>query len=310
MTLPLRYALVTAARNEEKLLGATIESVLAQSARPVRWIIVSDGSTDRTDDIVKVHAARHPWIELLRLPERRDRSFAAKAGCFNAGFARLDSSSYDLIGNLDADITFGPDYYEFLMQRFADNPRLGVAGTPFVEDPSRPDAHSYAHRFADLNHVSGACQMFRKACFAEVGGYTPIRGGGIDWVAVTSARMNGWTTLTFLDRICFHHRAMGTADRHPVRARFRHGEEEYLLGSHPLWQLVRAIFQMKNKPLLIGGLALLAGYLWAMLKRKQRPISAQLVRFHRTEQKQRLRALWSLSARRQGSTAVATPSSR
>jgi glycosyltransferase involved in cell wall biosynthesis len=283
------YALVTAARNEDKLIRATIESVIAQTCRPARWVIVSDGSTDRTDEIVKEYAEQHPWIELLRMPEHRDRSFAAKAGCFNAGHSRLDKNVFELIGNLDADITFGPDYYEFIVARFADDPRLGVAGTPYVEDPTRPDQHTYAHQFADLSHVSGACQMFRKQCFAEVGGYTPIRGGGIDWVAVTSARMNGWRTRTFLERVCFHHRKMGTADRSPLRARFRHGEEDYLLGGHPVWQLVRAVFQMKHEPRVLGGLALIAGYAWAMLTRKTRPISDDLVRFHRAEQVARMK---------------------
>ncbi len=285
----LPYALVTAARNEEKLIGATIDSVVAQTAPPIRWVIVSDGSTDRTDEIVEKYAAKHPWIELLRMPEHRDRSFAAKAGCFNAGFARLDQNSFELVGNLDADITFGPDYYEFLLARFAEDPRLGVSGTPYIEDAGRPDLHTYAHRFADLSHVSGACQMFRKQCFAEVGGYTPIRGGGIDWVAVTSARMQGWKTRTFLERVCVHHRAMGTADRNPLRARFRHGQEDYFLGGHPAWQLVRSLFQMKNRPLIVGGVALIAGYAWAMLTRKQRPISDALVRFHRSEQVTRMK---------------------
>jgi glycosyltransferase involved in cell wall biosynthesis len=285
----LAYALITAARNEEKLIRQTIESVIAQTVRPVRWVIVSDGSTDRTDEIVMEYVARHSWIELLRMPEHRDRSFAAKAGCFNAGLLRLDRVFFDIVGNLDADITFDSDYYEFLLTRFAEDPRLGVAGTPYVEDPTRPDLHTYAHRFADLHHVSGACQMFRKQCFAEVGGYTPIRGGGIDWVAVTSARMKHWNTQTFLGRVCVHHRAMGRADRSPLRARFRHGQEDYLLGGHPAWQLVRGLFQMKNKPIVLGGLSLLAGYMWALLTRKPRPISNDLVRFHRAEQVVRLR---------------------
>jgi glycosyltransferase involved in cell wall biosynthesis len=289
-TLP-RLALITAARNEEALLSATIESVVAQTVRPVRWVIVSDGSTDRTDEIVRSHAQQNPWIELLRMPDQRDRSFAAKATCFNAGFARLRPDEYDVIGNLDADITFGPDYYEYLLGQFAADPRLGVAGTPYVEDFSRPDQHTYAHRFADLNHVSGACQTFRKECFAQVGGYVPIKGGGIDWVAVTTARMNGWNTRTFTGRICFHHRKMGTADRSPLKARLRHGREDYLLGGHPAWQVLRSFFQMRNRPYVLGGAALLLGYLQAMFSGRPRPIPDTLVRFHRAEQSARMRAM-------------------
>jgi glycosyltransferase involved in cell wall biosynthesis len=182
-------------------LAGTIRSVIAQTVLPSRWVIVSDGSTDRTDEIVQGFARQHDWIELLRMPERRDRQFAAKANAFNAGYARLLAASspprhptpvtppFDIIGNLDADITFDPEYFEFLLAKFAETPKLGVAGTPFVEDATQRNGHTYAHQFAQLEHVSGACQMFRRECFEQVGGYIPIKGGAIDWIAVTTARM-------------------------------------------------------------------------------------------------------------------------
>jgi len=287
----LTYVLVTPARNERDLIEGAIRSVIAQTHLPSRWVIVSDGSTDGTDEIVALFAKKHTWIELLRMPEHRDRSFAAKAVCFNAGYDHLKSTNFDLIGNLDADITFGRDYYEFLVGKFAEMPRLGVAGTPFIQDANQSQNHTYAHQFADLQHVSGACQMFRRRCFEEVGGYTPIKGGGIDWVAVTTARMKGWETRTFLEKTCFHHRKMGTADRNPLMARFRHGQEDYYVGGHPLWQVLRGIFQMKTKPLVLGGLFLILGYFWAMARRVRRPVSAELVSFHRAEQMARLRKL-------------------
>jgi glycosyltransferase involved in cell wall biosynthesis len=287
----LTYVLITPARNERDLIEGAIRSVIAQTHLPSKWVIVSDGSTDGTDEIVARFAKKHTWIESLRMPEHRDRSFAAKAVCFNAGYDHLKSTNFDLIGNLDADITFGPDYYEFLVGRFAEMPRLGVVGTPFIEDSSQPQNHTYAHQFADLQHVSGACQMFRRQCFEEVGGYTPIRGGGIDWVAVTTARMKGWQTRTFLEKTCFHHRKMGTANGNPLMARFRHGQEDYYVGGHPLWQVLRGMFQMKTKPLVLGGLFLILGYFSAMARRVRRPVSAEVVSFHRAEQMARLRKL-------------------
>jgi glycosyltransferase involved in cell wall biosynthesis len=287
----LSYVLVTPARNEQDLIEGAIRSVVAQTQRPLAWIIVSDGSTDRTDAIVADYASRYSWIELLRMPEHRDRSFAAKAACFNAGYERLKPRQFDVIGNLDADITFEPDYCAFLLGKFAEMPRLGVAGTPYVEDAGRPGSHSYDHGVADLEHVSGACQMFRRQCFEEVGGYTPIKGGGIDWVAVTTARMKGWQTRTFDEMSCRHHRKMGTADRGPLMARFRHGQEDYYVGGHPLWQVLRSAFQMSKRPFVLGGLCLLLGYLWAMVGRVPRPVSAELVAFHRAEQMARLRKM-------------------
>jgi glycosyltransferase involved in cell wall biosynthesis len=290
-THELKYALVTPARNEEAFIEGTIQSVVGQTILPTRWIIVSDGSTDRTDEIVQAHAREHPWIELLRMPEHRDRTFAAKATAINAAYERLKGRDFDLIGNLDADITFAPDYFAFLLDRFKGNPRLGVGGTPFIEDASEPDVHSYSHRMADLKHVSGGCQVFRRACFEEVGGYPAIKGGGIDWVAVTTARMKGWETQTFLQKTCFHHRKMGTAARSPLMAKFRLGQEDYYLGGHPMWALVRGTFQMRARPYVVGGLSLMLGYFWAMLRRMPRPISTELVAFHRAEQMARLRKI-------------------
>ena len=242
----LKYVLITPARNEEALLEKTIRSVIGQSILPLKWIIVSDGSTDRTDEIVKQYAKNFDWIELVRMPERADRQFAAKAHAFNAGYERLVGSNYDIIGNLDADITFDTEYLEFLLGKFADDARLGVAGTPFVEDAANPNGHSYKHQFANLKHVSGACQLFRKKCFEETGGYIPVKGGAIDWIAVTTARMRGWKTQTFTDKYCLHHRQLGPGNDRPLMVRFHYGKKAYYVGGHPVWELLRGFFQMRE----------------------------------------------------------------
>jgi len=285
------YVLVTPARNEEKYIGHTIRSVVAQTARPMRWVIVSDGSTDRTDEIIKAAASEHDWIEFLRMPDHRDRTFAAKANCFNAGFERLKALDFDIVGNLDADITFDPDYFEFLLGRFSELPRLGVGGTPFVENTQRPGEHTYAHDGANLEHVSGACQLFRRECFEAVGGYVPIRGGAIDWVAVTTARMKGWQTRTFIEKVSLHHRKIGTADSGPLRARFHYGRKAYYVGGHPAWEVLRGLFQMRQAPFVLGGLWFIAGYLWAAATRMEHPVSRELMTFHRGEQLARLKRL-------------------
>jgi hypothetical protein len=285
----LRYALITPARNEARFIEQTILSVIGQTAGPVRWVIVSDGSTDETDDIVERYAATHPWIRLVRTPQHANRDFAGKARAFLAGQAALDGVDYQVIGNLDADITFGVGYFEFLLERFAQDPRLGVAGTPF-----REGSHQYDYRFTNIEHVSGACQLFRRACFEQVGGYKPVKGGGIDWIAVTTARMKGWHTRTFCEQVCEHHRPIGTAQHSELRARFRQGAKDYALGGHPLWELFRSAYQMKSPPLIAGGAALLAGYAWAWASRRERSASLELMQFHRREQLTRLKAVLHL----------------
>ena len=284
----MTYVLITPARNEQDFIELTIKSVVSQSLRPRRWIIVSDGSTDATDEIVKGYAAQHDWIELHRMPERTQRDFGGKARCFSCGYERLKGLEFDLVGNLDADITFDGGYYEFLLSKFVANPELGIGGTPFTEGNE-----SYDFRFSSIEHVSGACQMFRRQCYEAIGGYRPLKCGGIDVVAVLTARMKGWQTRTFPEKVCVHHRAMGTATANHFSSSFRLGQKDYLLGRHPLWQMFRSVYQMKHKPLFIGGSTLMMGYVWAALKRMERPVPREVIAFQRTEQMQRLRKFLS-----------------
>ena len=281
----LTYVLITPARNEAAYLEQTIASVVKQTQRPVRWVIVSDGSTDNTNDILKKYSAQYSWIEGVIRPPRAERHFAGKVEAFNAGYEKVRHLSYDVIGSLDADISFDdPDYFAFLLKKFELDPRLGVAGAPFREGTIQ-----YDYRFSRKEHVSGACQLFRRQCFDSIGGYVPIKEGAIDLVAVVTARMNGWRTETFPEKFCIHHRQMGTAKEGFVKATFKSGYGDYRMGVHPLWQLFRSIYQMSRKPLLIGGLLLLAGYVWAIVKRPEKPVSTQFVTFRGTEQIQWLK---------------------
>jgi biofilm PGA synthesis N-glycosyltransferase PgaC len=282
----LRYILITPARNEEAFLERTILSVTHQTVLPEKWVIVSDGSTDRTDEIIRSHAARHVWIQYLRRPEHADRQFAAKARSFAAGHAAVGDTPHDIVGNIDADLSFEPDTMEFLLDQFARDPKLGVAGVPFIEGT----ATAYDYRYTNIEHVSGACQLFRRECFAGIGGYKPIKGGGIDWLAVTTARMNGWKTRTFTERSVLHHRKIGTGNSRELGALFRQGNKDYYLGNHPVWEIFRTIYQIRYKPYGIGGLTIFAGYLTSLIRRVQRPAPPEVIKFCRREQIQRLGA--------------------
>jgi poly-beta-1,6-N-acetyl-D-glucosamine synthase len=283
--MPQKYVLITPARNEQAFLEATIIAVLHQTIRPLLWVIVSDGSTDRTEDIVRRYSTKNRWIELINLPQRHDRHFAGKVHAFNAGYERVKRLSYDVIGNLDADVSLeDPEYFAFLLTKFAQDSQLGVAGCPF-----REEGVQYDYRFSRKEHVSGACQLFRRECFESIGGYVPIKEGAIDLVAVVTARMNGWTTETFPEKFCVHHRQMGTAKEGFIRATFKSGYGDYRMGVHPVWQLFRSVYQMSRKPLVLGGALLLAGYLWAIVTRAEKPVSADFVHFRGKEQKQWLK---------------------
>jgi biofilm PGA synthesis N-glycosyltransferase PgaC len=289
----MRYVLVTSARNEAKFIEVTIRSVVNQSLLPERWVIVDDGSTDDTAGIVEHYRQDYQWIQLLRRPNRPDRSFTGKALAVNSALEQLASVLFDVVGNLDADVSFGPDYMAFLLEKFAVDPELGVAGTPYTEK----DYDSGNDSFAGDNYVSGPCQLFRYACFQEIGGYAQSRSGGIDWIAVMQARMNGWKARSFPEKRFHHHRPMGTAEKGKLAALFAYGQKDYYLGGSPIWQLFRVAYRAIKKPYVSGGLALLLGFGWAAMRRVKRPVSAELVRFHRRDQMQKLKAiLWSLGS--------------
>lgn len=279
----LKYVLITPARNEEELIEQTIRAVVAQTVRPMKWVIVSDGSTDATDHIVDKYAAQHDWIELLRMPERVERHFAGKVYAFNAGYSKVKDLKFDIIGSMDADLTFDEEYFAYLLNMFAANPKLGLAGTPFLEN-----GISYDFRFSSTNHVSGACQLFRRSCYEAIGGYVPVKGGGIDVIAVLTARMQGWETRTFTEKYCIHHRRMGTAKESVLKARFKEGQKDHALGAHPVWELFRSIYQMSRKPIITGGCALLLGYFYNVIHNVPRPVSNDIVQFRRRDQINRL----------------------
>ena len=287
------YILITPARNEEAFIEKTIESVIHQTVLPVKWVIVDDGSTDRTAEIASRYVAPHRWIELVQMPQRRDRSFAAKVQAFNAGLERVKSLHYEIIANLDGDISFDKDHFEFLLGKFADDPCLGVAGTVFREEGYSSDKDS----FEGYQHVAGQCQLFRRQCWEEVGGYIPHRAGGIDWMAVITARMKGWKTESFREKWFFHHRRLGTAERGVLSSLYSYGQKDYYLGGHPLWELFRVAYKAAKKPYLVGGLALGLGYCSVFLRHAPRPVSPELMAFHRKEQMTKLKAILKSLAR-------------
>jgi glycosyltransferase involved in cell wall biosynthesis len=284
----MRYVIITPACNEEKLIEYTLKSVVKQTVLPVKWVIVNDGSTDATGSIVERYVNQYDWIELVNMPKRKGRNFAAKVHAFNAGRERLKDVTYEVIGNLDADVSLDDDHFEFLMGKFRDDPALGVAGTIFVEEQGY---NSASDSFEGQNYVSGQCQMFRRQCFDEIGGYFPSKNGGIDWIAVTTARMIGWKTRSYREKSFFHHRLLGTADRGILGSNYAYGKKDYYFGGHPLWEFFRFGYRLTRKPYVLGGAALFLGYTVAYMKREQRPVSDELMKFHRKEQIRRLRKI-------------------
>lgn len=296
LTLP-KYVIVTPARNEARYIEQTIRSVIAQTVLPLKWVIVSDGSTDGMDEIVARYAAEYKWIELVRTPERQERHFAGKVHAFNAGYARLTGLAFDVIASLDADISFDDGYFSFLLQKLTQDPHLGLISGRLVDAESNRDYYDYAT--IGREHVSGACQVFRRECFQAIGGYRPLKSGGIDLTAVLSARARGWRTRTFVEEAYYHHRPINGAQMKGLRERLHTGRKDYLLGSHPAWEIFRSLYQMKNRPFVIGGICIFLGYTWMFIRKARQALPSDLIELRRREQMQRLRSgLLRVSRRR------------
>ena len=284
----MKYVLITSARNEKAFIGRTLDSMVAQTVLPERWVIIDDGSTDRTAEIVERYAKRFPWITLIHRSKREGRNFAAKADAVNTALAQMQNVEFEILGNLDADVSFPPDYMEFLMQKFSADPKLGVAGTPFTQEG---DYDSTRDSYEGENYVAGPIQLFRRQCFRDVGGYSASPAGGVDWIAVMTAQLKGWQTKSFAEKRFHHHRSMGTAEKGELSALFSYGQKDYYLGGSTVWQLFRVTYRAVKKPYLFGGLALLLGYGWAAIYRVKRPVSDELMRFHRREQMKKLKTI-------------------
>ncbi len=281
------YVLITPAYNEESYIGKTICSVITQTILPKKWIIVSDGSTDDTDSIIKKYAEKNLFIEFIRTTDHSEYSFDSKAHAIIAGYQKLRDVQYDFIGILDADITFPPDYYQRVILKFNESThtRLGIAGGMIAElQNNRFKVLSY-----NTNSVAGAVQLFRRRCYEEIGGYKPLKFGGIDALAEVMSRMQGWGVKSFNDIIAYHHRRIGATRGSLIRSKFIYGLKDYSLGNHPLFTVLKCIHRFQEKPYFLGGFLMLCGYSWAWIRRAPKAVSEEIEQFVRKEQMKRIK---------------------
>jgi poly-beta-1,6-N-acetyl-D-glucosamine synthase len=280
-----RYVLVTAAYNEESFLARTIDSVVLQTVLPAKWVIVSDGSTDRTDEIVRQFSARHQYIRLLRVERSHLRGVVSKVNALNRGLEELRGVEHDFVGNLDADVFLPPSYFEVLMARFRSNPTLGISGGLIWEERGGGFRGRVSNRITSVAH---AAQLVRRECYQEIGGYRPLKYGGEDWCAEVSARMKGWRVEAIPDLQVMHYRPTGAADRMLLHC-FRQGKMDFSVGSHPVFEMLKCVRRVGQRPIAICALARFAGFCWSSASREPRLVSPEFVRFLRIEQKNRLK---------------------
>jgi len=297
-TPPLpEYVLLTAAYNEEAGMERLIQSVLAQSHKPKEWVIVDDGSTDRTLEIAGRYAADWPFIHIVTRKKEKSvgHNWAARVDAINYAGSQLSSTSYDYIGILDADITFEADYYQRVVERMRSEPRLGVAGGNLYE---RKDGIFQPRSGNRSFHVPGAVQLFRRDCYEKVGGLKAFRGGHDDTVAETTARMYGWRSLSFADLPFYHHRPTGVTGTTVLRARYSEGMTQYCVGYHPLFQFFNCLRRIGAKPPVLAAAARFAGYWITAFRGEKRHTSPEFVAHLQKEQMARVKSMFWKSARK------------
>jgi poly-beta-1,6-N-acetyl-D-glucosamine synthase len=276
------YVLVTPVRDEAATIGRTLDSVARQTIAPHEWVIVSDGSRDATNDIVASYAQRYPWIRLLERPPRHQRSFAAVVQNTELGIRELSFRPYRYLGLLDADVTFRDDYFEQLMHRFEQNPRLGLAGGVVI------DVGSTKRLPRNRIDVPGAAQFYRRECFESLGGLYAIPEGGWDALACSMARRSGFETQLFVDLVVDHLKPRNVSQGGPIRRKWQLGVRDYAAGYHPLFELVKCIGRVTESPLLLASIAWWLGYCVAAGRRRPRILPPHVIAYVRQEQRDRL----------------------
>ena len=278
--LDSRYVIATAAHDEEAFLELTIRSVLAQTIRPVRWVIVSDRSTDRTDSIAASFAQQHDFIRFLRLDHSLNRGTASKITALSEAIKQLGNCDYDFIANLDGDVSFDSDYFSSLLAHFEKDPGLGIAGGVVCE---RRKGVFEPRVSNNLRSVAHAGQMVRRACYDQIGGWLALEFGGEDWYAEIRARKFGWRVEAFADQKLLHYRPTGGASP-LLRHRFREGKMDHSVGSHPLFEIAKCARRLPEKPFLLGSLTRMCGFLSGYATGRPYAIDAEMVRYLRQEQ--------------------------
>lgn len=298
------YVLVSACRNEENFIAGLIDTIAAQTVRPARWVIVDDGSTDGTHERAVRHAAGLPFVEIVRMPGGRPRSFASQVYAAQHGAGLVAAVGAPFIGFLDADIRLPAYYYERLLERFAGDERLGLAGGIVVDQ--YPDRQENIRQGSEHHHVAGGVQCFRRECFEQIGGYVVIDGGGQDTIADVMAMMHGWRICSFADLPAIHLRPEGfTRDGVWLRG-MKWGRKFYLIGYDPVFYFGQCLRRAGRRPLILGSLCQAIGYVAAAARRERRPVSGEFVKFLRASQRRRLMGTLGLRGRAD-STLAASP---
>jgi len=283
----LTYVLVTPAKNEAKYIPETIKSVTTQKIKPLKWVIVNDGSTDGTEKIVLKAARQYPYIKLISRTAKSSHSFESVVRAIEYGIQHISVKKYAFIGLIDADVQFRSDYFFLLMKKMESKPTIGLAGGMVVDITTRRQRVP-----RNKNDVPGATQFFRKECFEAIGPLIPVAAGGWDMLTCAKARMVGFETRLYPDLMVKHLKPRNASQGSLLKRVWNMGVRDYALGYHPVFETLKCIDRIREPPMLFGAFIWLMGYSFAFLTRKDRNIPKDILEFIRKEQLQRIREIF------------------
>lgn len=279
----MKYLIITPVKNEEKNIKYTIDSVINQTIKPINWIIVDDGSTDNTKEIIANTSNIYPWINtiLLETQGKYNLSGGGEIKAFYKGLSTIDYTKVDFIGKVDGDVSFDKNYFKDLMEKFLLNENIGIASGVCRHFRGKKLIEEKVH----FKHVRGAARLYRVKCWKDMGGTFPSLGW--DAADVYKARMLGWKTYSFSDLPVVHHVETWTKGG-KLKGKMRSAKIEYCIGSLPFFVLLKAIREIFRPPFIISSLFYIAGYIKPYLKKEKRIVSIELMDYIRNEQKSRI----------------------
>lgn len=274
------YLIISPCRNEEQYMRQTLDSVVNQTVKPKKWIIVDDGSTDATPEILNEYAQKHDFIQIVKRKNRGHRSVGPGViEAFYEGYNNINIDDYDYICKLDLDLDLPLAYFQILIEKMEKEPRLGTySGKPyFIHDKTKK---LVAEVCGDESSV-GMTKFYRVQCFKQIGGFVKQ----VMWDGIDShrCRLLGWISASEDDpRIRFTHlRPMGSSQKSIITGRVRHGFGQYFMGTSFIYMFASVVFRLNKKPYVMGSLATLWGYIKSAFTRVERLDDPKMIKLMR-----------------------------
>lgn len=283
----MKYTLITAARNEQEHIESVLLSVKKQTILPENWFICLNGTEDNTENIIKEYLQVMPFIKILNIHDYSKPDFSKKVRSIKKGYEKVKGTETDIVGIIDADVSFSPDFCELILGKFMNDPMLGVATGDLLE--KQCNGNWVVRKFQRELAVTGCAQFFRRECYEMINGYREIPTGGEDTIAAVMAKVQGWNTYIFEDIQVFHNRKMSSRYSTLIsNVPYKEGLRDSKLGMHPVFAFAKTIYRLKKDPFIFDSFFWLLGYITGVVSGTDTHISPECKKYLQNMQTRKL----------------------